>query len=50
MRKFWRRAPKRSTGLSKGAAGIVVMPVAAALTRTHQPQYYRQLTAVAAPA
>jgi transcription-repair coupling factor (superfamily II helicase) len=30
--------------MSSGAAGIVVMPVAAALTRTHPPQYYRQLT------
>ena len=30
--------------LSKGNAGIVVMPVAAALVRTHAPQYYRQLT------
>ena len=30
--------------LSKGNAGIVVMPVAAALARTHPPQYYRQLT------
>ena len=30
--------------LSKGAAGIVVMPIAAALGRTHPPQYYRQLT------
>ncbi len=30
--------------LSKGNAGIVVMPVAAALARTHAPDYYRQLT------
>ena len=30
--------------LSKGMAGIVVMPVAAALTRTNPPHYYRQLT------
>jgi transcription-repair coupling factor (superfamily II helicase) len=30
--------------LSKDEAGIVVMPVAAALTRIHPPQYYRQLT------
>lgn len=30
--------------LSKGEAGIVVAPAAAALTRTHAPQYYRQLT------
>ena len=30
--------------LSKGQAGIVVMPVAAALARTQPPQYYRQLT------
>ena len=30
--------------LSKGDAGIVVMPVAAALTRIHPPQYYQQLT------
>ncbi|HVW07362.1 MAG TPA: transcription-repair coupling factor [Bryobacteraceae bacterium] len=30
--------------LSNGHAGIVVMPVAAALTRTNPPDYYRQLT------
>jgi transcription-repair coupling factor (superfamily II helicase) len=30
--------------LSKGDAGIVVMPIAAALARTHAPQFYRQLT------
>jgi transcription-repair coupling factor (superfamily II helicase) len=30
--------------LSKGSGGIVVMPVAAVLARTHPPQYYRQLT------
>jgi len=30
--------------LSKGNAGIVVMPIAAALSRTHPPEYYRQLT------
>ena len=30
--------------LSKGNAGIVVMPVAAALTRTNPPHYYKQLT------
>ena len=32
--------------MSKGEAGIVVMPIAAALTRTQPPQYYRQLTTV----
>jgi transcription-repair coupling factor (superfamily II helicase) len=30
--------------LSNGHAGIVVMPVAAALTRVNPPEYYRQLT------
>ncbi len=30
--------------LSNGKAGIVVMPVAAALTRVNPPEYYRQLT------
>lgn len=30
--------------LARGQAGIVVMPVAAALARTQPPQYYRQLT------
>ena len=30
--------------LSKGEAGIVVMPIAAALVRTNPPEYYRQLT------
>ena len=30
--------------MSKGNAGIVIMPVAAALTRTNPPQYYEQLT------
>ncbi len=30
--------------LSKGDAGIVVMPIAAALVRTNPPEYYRQLT------
>ena len=30
--------------MSSGGAGIVVMPIAAALTRTHPPHYYRQLT------
>jgi transcription-repair coupling factor (superfamily II helicase) len=30
--------------LAKGEAGIVVLPVAAALTRTNPPDYYRQLT------
>ncbi|HTA45121.1 MAG TPA: transcription-repair coupling factor [Bryobacteraceae bacterium] len=37
----------RATALSQladGGGGIVLMPVAAALTRTEVPQYYRQLT------